>query len=346
MGLSAIGSLADSIDATRDFLFSPIRPRRWLALALVVFFAGTLGGGFNPTSFANARDTGTQQQASEDVPSMAEGFEMLQTFVAEHLTWILVLGSIFIVVSLFFWLLGIAMQFVFVESLRQESVDVWGYLSDSLGKALHVAGLEAAIWIAMLVPWLAVGYVAWDPLFAGEALPRDTLLPLVALAGIVSVVGTLVQSFTRRFVVPVMLTADVGVLAGWRRFLSAASGSLVEYVVYFVVATVLTIALGTVAAVLVGIAAMIVFVPLVFVGFVLWAIGGFSTGVLVALGVLGILVGVLLVAVGAIVQVPFAAYIQYYALFVLGDTDRLVDPIPETRSRVRSDPMPDADPTV
>lgn len=342
MALSAVGSLADSIDATRDFLFSPFRLRRWLALALVVFFAGGLGG-FNPTSVGNARDTATQEPAPGDGPSPAEVVDQVETFVADHLFWVATLAVALVALALLFWLLGIAMQFVLVESLRTESVDVLGYLAENVGKTLHVAALDVVLIVASVLPWVAAGWIAWEPLLANEPLPWETLVALLVVGVLLAILASLVQSFTRTFVVPVMLTRDLGVLAGWRRFLGAVSGSVVEYLVYLVLAFVLRIALGMVVGIATAIVGAIVLVPLVLLGLVASAVTGFSIAAGVVIALL-IVVGVLfLMVLGAVVQVPFVTYLQYYALFVLGDTDDDVDPIPRIRSRVREDSLPDAD---
>lgn len=349
MGLSAIGSLADSIEATRDFLFSPLEPRRWLALALVVFFAGGVGG-FNPMGLGNLDQQTTQQPGSAPTEGDVQTeIQELQTFVTDNLGTILAVLATVLAIWLLFRLLSAIFQFVFVESLRRESVDVLGYAGQNLRKGAGLFGFRLGVDVLSAVPVVLLGYVLWDPIVGslldsgtvdGAAIPWDTVLPLVAVGVAVGVLAAIVHGLTTSFVVPTMLVEDAGVLAGWRRFLPVFVGSIVEYVVYAILAFVLRLALGSVAGVLTGIASLLVLFPLGLLGILTHAGLGTGTGAVIVFAFLFVVAFLLTILVATLVQVPFASYLRYYALFLLGDTEPEIDPVPETRARVREDPMP------
>jgi len=44
----------------------------------------------------------------------------------------------------------------------------------------------------------------------------------------------------------------------------------------------------------------------------------------------------LLLLITNLIQVPLQAFLRYYAMLVLGDTDEELDPIPEVRGDIRS----------
>lgn len=115
-----------------------------------------------------------------------------------------------------------------------------------------------------------------------------------------------------------------------------------EYLAFTVLTFVLTLVVGIGVGFVVGILALLVFGPLVLVGFAgivtagASTVGAVSFPVLVALAAVGLLTLLLVMAVAALVHVPIVTHFRYYALLVLGDTDTDLDLIPERRSSVRA----------
>ncbi|MFC7156135.1 hypothetical protein ACFQPA_11830 [Halomarina halobia] len=339
MTLYALDDLDDALDATRSFLL-PFDARRWLKLALVVFFVGGLGANVPAGGNVNVGDA-----SSIDVGA-------LPALPADVVTLAVALAAAVLVVALLFALVGSAMEFVLLEALRSDEVAVRRDGRRHLGKALGLFGfrlLLALVGLALaalaLAPvWLALtGGGAFDPraLVAGLAL----LLPVAAFVGVVLGV---VNGFTTVFVVPIMLLEDRGVLAAWRRFWPTLVGAWRQYVVYAVAAFVLNVVGATAVGIVAGLGALVLFVPFGILGWTLFggalAAGTLSTAGWVALAALLVAFALVAAAVFAVVQVPVQTYLRYYALFVLGDTDAELDLIPDRRKTVRSgeDAIPSA----
>ena len=62
----------------------------------------------------------------------------------------------------------------------------------------------------------------------------------------------------------------------------------------------------------------------------------------IALGaIVAVLFVIAVVLAFTLIRVPVVAYLRYYALLVLGDTNEAFDLIPDIRGRLREPPVPD-----
>lgn len=315
MSWYAVTAIDDAVDATRGFLL-PFSLRRWTVLALV---AALMGGGpsmnFNPptTSGNVPRDT---------LPQLPE-FSLAPR-------WGVAVVAIVAVVLLVSWL-SLGFRFVFYDALRTDAVRVWGPLRDRLGQALQLLGFQILVLAVLVGPIVAVvagaltgrlSVAGWSPVLLGAA-------GLVA-AGLV-LLATLVDRFTREFVLPVMVIEDTGPIAGWRRFWPVLREEWVQYLAYLLVHLVLGIA--------VGIAQGLVFL---LVGGVIGALGALAgvvvagvlggtsallgtTAGIAAIAVLGVVVLLGLLAVYLPVNLVTTTYLRTYELRVLARTDQDLD---------------------
>lgn len=345
MTLYAIDDITDAFEATRAFLF-PFALRRWLALALVVFFIGGASagfqGGFNVDLPVN-QPTGPVFEPNPGagagpISGPATGGANVEQFLPV----LLALGVLAVVLALAFAVVGSIMEFVFVASLREEKITVRRFFGRYWGKGLRLLSFRVGLWLLTAVivalPIIVASVVFFDPnTGVGGAIGAIVLLVPVLL--LVVLVAALIYGFTTVFVVPIMLLEDRGVLSAWRRFWPTLRGQSTQYLAYIVLELLLSIAVGVVVAIVTTIALVVLAVPLgVVVGVVGLASGGFADLSLLSIAVLavGALVFLLLVfVVTALVQVPVVTYFRYYALFVLGDTEETLDLIPERRGRVR-----------
>ncbi|WP_331236158.1 DUF7544 domain-containing protein [Natronorarus salvus] len=338
MTLYAIEDLDDAFVATREFLISPFSLRRWLVLAFVVFFVGGggvgAGNGFSGVNAATppATDTDPGVEVGEVVAVLTE-------LLLANLALVLGVLGVLAFFVLGFMFVAATMEFVLVESLRKEEVRLFEYARTNLGKALSLLAFRVVL--ALLALGIVGGLFVlglWLVTGAPEGIPPSLLVLLSLVGGLLLLCLSLTDSFTTEFVVPTMLVTDRGLVGGWRAFWPVLLDSWKQYLAYAVAVFVL----GIVVSILVGIAVAIVLTGLGLT----FGIAGIAVFVLLFAAGAELIGGVLLVLIGlvalalflvsvALILVPAESYLRYYSLFVLGDTDADLDPIPEVRGSVR-----------
>jgi hypothetical protein len=252
-----------------------------------------------------------------------------------------VIVGLLVLLALLWGLISAILEFVFVESLRSDTVAIRTYWSDRWrqGVRLFVFRIVLALpLLALVVGWLVV---VFGPLLTGVGSPAlflGALLVGIPLFFLLAVLYGLVNGFTTVFVVPIMILDDCGVIAAWRRLWSSITAAWKQYLAYAVVGVVLSFAAGILASIVLGLVAVIVSIPLAVVGFLLQvAIGLTSTVGIALLGLLVLVFVAVMVPAWALVQVPILVYLRYYALLVLGDIDESLDLIPDRRQEIRSE---------
>jgi len=332
MALHAIDDVSDAFRVTRRFL-TPFDARRWLKLALVALFVG--GGVSSPTVQSNV-SSGSEQVPAEELPATIPG-DVLGLVVAAV--------ALAVVLALVFGIVGSIMEFVLVESLRSGEVTVRRYWRRRWRQGLRLFGFRVAIGLPVLglfLAWLALflGPLVFDA--GGQVASVGVFLLGLPVLVLVGVLYALVSGFTTVFVVPLMIQRDSGVLAGWRRLWPSVRSEWQQYLAYAVVSFLLTVGLGFVVSLAVGLGALVVAVPFAIVGAVVYlTLSASSTVGLVLLGLVAVLFALALVVLWALVQVPVVTYLRYYALLVLGDIEPAFDIIPERREAARSGEDPE-----
>jgi hypothetical protein len=340
MALYALEDLDDALDVTRGLL-TPIDRTVWVKLAFVAFFIG--GPGANLNSFQSTFGGGGNGNAGAPPGQVVFpdiGFPVWIAIAA-------VIG-VLLLVALVFALVGSIMEFVFVESLRSEEVTVRRYWGRRWRQGVRLFGFRLVIGFFVLgtVALAAgAGFLLFDGGGAGAiAALVLLLLPLFVVLGVV--VG-LVNGFTTVFVVPIMVLTDCNVLAGWRRLWPTITDQWEQYLAYAIASFFLSIIGGILIAITVAVLALLLLVPfgvLFAIGVALLVFVSEPVGI-GALVVVGILFGLAVLVVAALVQVPVQAYLRYYALLVLGDVESELDLIPEQRAAVRESSSEPASPS-
>lgn len=321
MTLYAVDDVADAVAATRAFLL-PFDRSRWLRLALVVFF---VGGGAGLQLSGGAPDAGN----SPTLPSLG-GAELALVGAAVALVVVLVLAFLFV---------RSTMEFVFVASLRRESVAVRRDWRANWRRGARLLGFRLALGAVALAAAAVVVGLAVAPALVGVPVGSAVVLLVAVPALVVLAVGAgLAGGFTTAFVVPVMLLDDCGPLAAWRRLWPTLTAGWRQYAAYAVGAFVLRFAAGLLATVATTLAAVGLAVPLGLVALagvallgVVEALGWVVVGTAVVLFVLS------LVVVSLLVAVPVKTFRRYYDLLVLGDTDRSLDVVATRRRALREE---------
>lgn len=328
MSLHAFDDIDDAVQATRSFLF-PFERGTWLRLALVVFFVGGAGVNIPVTGFNTSTTTpGSPGGPSDSLPQLTD-------------TVLFVIAAIVVitlVLALAFAFVGSVMEFVLVESLRNEAVHVRRYWSRYWRRGARLFAFRVVLGlVALAIVGGLVALVALPALTGAGNLSVGLLFALIPLFFLVVLVFGLVNGFTTAFVVPTMLLENCGVLAGWRRVWPTIRAEWKEYVAYAVLAWLFQAVLAMLVAMLVGVGAMLLAIPFVIVGVVVWAALAFSTPALVLMGALVVVYLAIVLIIVLLVQVPVQTGLRYYALFLLGDTVPSLDPVPDQRAAVRDE---------
>ena len=343
MVLYALENVDDAYEITRAFL-TGIDRTTWLKLALIVFFVGGAGGGFTgnaPVSGDGGTDPGTPPVG--DFPAFDPGPNF----------WLLVGGIAVAVVVFVLAMLFVAavMEFVFVESLRTETVSIREYWGRYWRRGARLFGFRLVVGLFLLATIASFGFLFFAPLIfdaGGFGASALLLLALVPVFLVLAVFVGLVGSFTTMFVVPIMILEDCGVLAGWRRLWPTVKAHWKQYLAYAVGAFVLSLVGGIAVFVATAVLVIVLLVPFG----VLFAVG---VGLLTVAEPVGIgwmvltalLFALAVIVVAAVVQVPVQVYLRYYALLVLGDVADEFDVVPDQRAAVREPDEPgDADAAV
>lgn len=334
MSWYAVDAVGDAFDATKQFL-TPLDARQWLRLTLVVFFLGGTGGTGGPTASLSSSSGGPSTTAA-DVPPSVTPEELVPAVLA--------VATVAFVLGLLYLLVGSLMEFVFVEALRRRHVRIRRAADQHFERGIQLFAFRVALGLLVGVP--ALGVVLAVLSVAGGGPFRVSLLALAVLAPLLVLLGflvALVDGFTTNFVVPTMIQRNVGVLAGWRTFWPTLTEQWRQFAVYVLVRFVLSLAVGLVASVVGGVVGAVLFAPVALLGVVILpAFGGIdvllsNSLALAAAGLLLAGYAVTLMALLSAVLVPVQTYLRYHALFVLGDTNRSLDLIPEFRRAIRDE---------
>lgn len=327
----AVEALDDAIETTKALLL-PVEVRTWLKLAIIVFFLG--GASASPPTGGNFQFTGELGGSPLDIPVSMDTV----------ITIVLSIVAVAILLWLLFTFVGSVMQFAFVESIRTREIYVRRYASEYFGQGLRLFGFRVVLFTLLFIPIIGFAFLYIPSTLGGSPdVALGTLLLFLPVMILLGLFVALVDGLTTNFVVPVMILRNSGVLAGWRTFWPTLRGQWKQYVVYILLRFVLTIAGGLVVSIVGGLVALVLLIPFVVLGgLLLVAFGGpaavlSSPGVLALtlFGLLAVVYGLLLLFVFAVVSVPVQSYLGYYALLVLGDTNREFDLIPEFRADVR-----------
>lgn len=315
MPLYALDAVDDAVGPTRQFV-ADLGIRDWVKLLVVVPFVGGLGS----ASFSANLPRRALGALPGSVPVPGSLAEVTVTAsLAAALVAALVAGS----------LVRSLLEFVFYASLRTGEVRVRSTLRQRWRQGVQLWVVRSSLALVTLVG--AATLVAF--LRASEVTTAGVGTDVLVVVAVAAAVGTyaVLAGLTTRFVVPVMMVRDAGILAGWTRFLRTVAANPGQYVAYlgvglFVrfVADVLALSAAVLLATLVSVPVVLVLVPSTLVVAAAPWTGLYPPFVMLAGGLTAAYV--LAVLAGAVVvRAPFVAYVRYYALAVLRGTDPRLD---------------------
>ncbi len=316
MSWYAIDAIDESLAVARSFLF-PVAYGRWLRLAVIVFFLGSVPSATVPTP---------PRGSDLSVPIHPGDFAVVLGVIA------VLLFALFVA----FGLIRAVMQFVLVDAVRSGSIRLKQYFRRWFGSGVRLFLFEIGVVLVAAVPVLVILLLAWTIGIDGAsastlALSGLILLPLLFVLGLGVAV---LLGFTIEFVVPVMVLEECGVFEGWQRFWPTLKGEWQQYAGYVVIRFVLGLVVGFAVFLAVAILGAIVGFTIAVPGLVAFSFSpeiGFV--VFLLLGVVGFL---FLLVFALVLRIPVVVYFRYYSLLVLRKTHAAFDLIPHFD--------PDADP--
>lgn len=340
----AIDSLEDALQATKELLL-PFSLKRWLTVAVAVLFVSGTGGipGLNTGAGAGSNvNTGSRTTTSVPDSFQTPGFEQMSPdetmreamSLAPRLTVVLAIVGFFLLLGIAILYISSVMEFVFLKIAARQEVRIRGFFGESRSKGFSLFLFRLVIGLVIAATVATIVLITF--LTGGVFLIFLVLLSPVFLLFVVGL--WLVTRFTVDFVVPVMLTDDVGILEGWKAFLSVLREEWKQYGIYAVARFVLGIAASVVAGV--GAVALLIVlgIPFAVVGLIFYllpvAAGAQTVGFVLLGGVVVLFVLTLVVAVVTFVQVPIQTYLRYYSLFVLGSISPEYDLVEDIRGKV------------
>lgn len=315
MPIHALDAIDEAVGPTRDVV-SALHVPGWLKLGAVTLFVG----GFGSVAFS----ANVPREVLEFLPA-----SIWQPTDLERTVGTIGFGLVAAITLSTFYLARSILEFAFYEALRTGTVNV----RRSLGRW----------WLHGVQVWALRVVVATTLLGGGSALASIVAADGGSVLGVpnrlvvaATVAGSfggyaVIAGFTTRFVVPVMLVREAGVLAAWRRFLGTVGDRSGQYAWYLLVGPFVRFVADVLAMSAAVLFAILLAVPVA--TFVVPALVVISTRPQLALSpplimlTTGLSAGyVLAVLLGALLaRMPFVVYVRYYALLVLVGTDPQVD---------------------
>lgn len=274
-GIHAFKAFDGAVERTRSLLW-PFNWGVWLRLAVFVLCIGGFGGlTLNLISLPNPEDL-----ANAGIASSSSG----------HLAYI----GIFLAILLIIRVIGAVFHFVLVDGLTVGPVTLFWTFDVRVRKGLRLFLFGVLLGGALLgVGALTLGL--YDVSLSLETIPE--LFAASPPFLIAAFLLWFVMVVTIDLVVPVMITDDCGVLAGWRTVLGLGAADPGNASAYLLTRTLLAVAADLIVTVLIFAATLFIFHITFYIEFFAIPLAFLAAG---------------------LIQAPFLAFFRYYGLLVLG----------------------------
>jgi hypothetical protein len=321
--ISAVDAISPAFQHTKHQLTKPFRFCQWWRLAFVGLLAGELssGGGCNFQVPSFPRNTGGSTHFLATPFSSADP-ALFATLIGALILLGLILGVFFLYVSS-------VMRFVLFDSVVTKECHIRQSWSRRAGAGFHyflwqllfAAAMIAGLVILVGIP-AAIGFgLGW------LKEPSEHVLPLV-LGGILLfflffafiVTLLIVQVLTKDFVIPQMALENVSALEGWRRLWPRLAQEKGGFAGYIGMKVVMAIGAAVLVGIVVGIAALIILIPVGGLG-VVAVLGGKAAGLTWNLYTitLAVVAGCVVIAtilyVMSLLSVPVVVFFPAYSIY-------------------------------
>ncbi|MFH0860975.1 MAG: hypothetical protein V1921_07225 [Candidatus Altiarchaeota archaeon] len=321
-GYRALELIEPAVKKTKDLLLKDFQIRFWLRMGLVVFLMTSLDSGLNVS----------RSLSSEELDARFSGlaFPLIILFVVT-----------IICVALIFGIVSSIASFVFLESVMSGRVSIREGFKKHFRRGLSLFAFRLLIGIAVVVVvvLLAIPVILLSShgLGTGFLILLAYLVPAFGVFIAVITVAALVDSFTTDFVIVFMLEKGDGIIASWKRLTAVIRAERMQFLVYVIVKLVLKIVAGIlsliVSLIILLAAAIILGVPLLVIGMLLYKFSGFNIMALKAAGLiilpvilLGVIIALAIIWLLAyaiiVVTLPLPVFFRYYSLMFIEKSAR------------------------
>ncbi|WOF15727.1 DUF4013 domain-containing protein [Methanoplanus sp. FWC-SCC4] len=299
----AFSSIDDAISKTKALLW-PFNWSIWLRIAIISFFVGGISG-INPFQFTSPSGNG-----SIDSAGINEIMNIMPIIIA--------ITALIIFLALIFGYLSSVFQFVFVDCLSKEEFTLRKFFRQELGRGARLFAFQILLAIAFVAIIIIAGLLMFAGISGFGDIPNTAILGAIIsvflLVFLLSIPVLIVTLFTIDFVVPIMIRENCGIIEGWKHCWSVMKKDWWQTIVYLVMKIILSIVVMLLMFIAIMIAALIIAIPF----FILALLAlGFAAGE-AAFVLLLIVFIILLIPVALLMSVPFATFLKYYSLDVLG----------------------------
>lgn len=343
----ALDAVDDAVVITHRFLF-PFRAIRWTKIALLVLLMSGSSYLFSPVSssrvpivpdrvIAVIRRT-INYRSDESVVSIPTS---TVGSLDQTATFGVIAGVLFVL--FFISVARLSLRLVFYDALRTNTVRLWHPFRVRFRQAAGLFGFLLAVSAAAAIPVVVSGAVfglahvsiGWEPF---ESVTRDpagvspvTQLLFGVVGGTFVLLVLLVSRLTAEFVVPIMVSGNVGVLNGWRRLLQSLRGALFQLGAYLVVHFVIGVGIAIVEALafvfVVSVVGIVASLVLLSVSILLGGVGTLL-GTLAGIAAIGIVGAVSVISIALLVlplRMLTRTYLISYEISTLQGVDHTVD---------------------
>ena len=319
MPISASDCVEPAFQHMKTQLFRPFRLGQWTRLAFVGLLAGELSSGTNFGGHVQGSPSHGWPGAHID-PALFIPIAILVAIVVP-------------VLLLIFLYISSRMRFVLFDSVLAKKSSVRQMWAARGGPALYLFVWQFVFFLITFVGVaLVIGIPALFALSSGWFKDWHAHLGALVLAGVIVffalfvwlILIAIVHVFTKDFVVPQMAFENISALEGWVRLLRMVRLEKGRYAIY----TLLKAALAIAAAILVGIAGVVIFLLLLIpVGGVgaIWLIIGHAAGLswnvfTITLAIVaGCVLVFLLFYLLSLIAVPVIVFFPAYSMYFFAD---------------------------
>jgi hypothetical protein len=316
-----------ALTKTRRLLFEPFDLGMWVKLAIILFFIGAGGSNFGYNSSSGNFGGSDDFKCFDDneFDETVKGIVSEMPAFMRQIRYLIALAALLILlVIILFSYISCAMEFVFVESVVNNTVTIGTYIRNNLGNALQLFVLRWILGITFLIAIILSLLPALSSIFKEDfsIVFFGSLFMFFTVVAIGSVILVIMGSFIN-LAIPVMLYENVGIMGALAKVVGTATRSIPQLLLYWVLRILLGIVVGIVAviiAIIVGLLALLIMAVIGIAVYLILSLLGmdFSSVTLLVLLVPGIIIALFVLAfLITLATVPCPVFMKYHALLFL-----------------------------
>lgn len=324
-----IDAIDIAMERTRKCLIEPFDLIKWLKLALIVFFVGGASGyngGGNYGGNSYNPDTGLS-----DLPGgAASSLSHIGNYVYEHLSMLIVGIIAFLLLYIIIMsLIGSVMEFVFVESLVSNDVQLIRYFSRYFGKGITLLIFKLILSLILLIPigilaLIFIMLVGADIYNGGILFSILFITAFLFLLLLFVVLATMVFSFLS-MAVPVSMYTGKSIFDAFGNVLQQFRADWKQIFIYWIGRGLLSIAAGIITTIAGLIGAVIMLIAFLVIDLILYLAftavlpetGAWIAPVWIILIPVLIVEFIILLFAMAFISMPVRVFMKYHMLSFL-----------------------------